>query len=213
MLTFIRKITGRVACLCLVLISFEVKDDCMWVRFVSFWWEFVVPPGSRSLVFLSFNQSVAWGSDYFTSFQSSLIGIISCYFVTLFVNTDHFGSLSGIREAMDTTVPMATMELKDSFGCWMIAINFTPCNNLFTPRGHIWHGECECHSVVIHTLASKLLWYQNRLLDKKPSQKLTQGQGSDLQGTRSRFTRMCTSERNALNQKPVWTWPMYSPQV
>ena len=132
MLTFIRKITRRVACLCLVLVRFKVKDYRVWICFVSFRWTFVVLLGTRHLVFPSFNQSVVQGPDYFTAFQSSLIGVISCYFITLFVNTDHFGSLFGIRKALDTTMPAATMELKDSFGCWMIAINFTTCNDPFT---------------------------------------------------------------------------------
>ena len=133
MLTFIRKITCRIACLCLVLVSFEVKDYRVWVRFISFSWNFVVPPGTRLLVFPSFDQSVAQELDYFTTFQSFLIGIISCYFVAVFVNMENFGSLFGIREALDTTMPVAAMVLKDGFGFWMIAVNCGASNEPFTP--------------------------------------------------------------------------------
>ena len=48
-------------------------------------------------------------------------------------NMDHFGSLFGIREALDTTMPVATMVLKESFGFWMIAINCGASNEPFTP--------------------------------------------------------------------------------
>ena len=72
-------------------------------------------------------------TDYFTAFQSFLIGVLSCYFVALVVNTDHFGSLFGLRKALDTTMPEATMVLKDGFGFWMVAINFNTCNEPFTP--------------------------------------------------------------------------------
>ena len=75
----------------------------------------------------------------------------------MIVDTDHFGSLFGIREALDTAMPVATMELKDGFGFWMVAINLSTSNEPFTPYDHICDGGCECHSVVIHTLASKLL--------------------------------------------------------
>ena len=120
-------------CLCLVLVSFEVKDYRVWVRFVSFRWEFIVPPGTWPLVFPSFDQAVAQEPDYFTAFQSFLIGILSCYFVAIAINTDHFGSLFRIREALHTTMPEATMKLKDSFGFRMIAINFGASNEPFTP--------------------------------------------------------------------------------
>ena len=133
MLTFIREITCRVACLFLVLVSFEVIDDRVWVRFVSFRWELVMPPGTRPLVFPSFNQSVPQGPDYFTAFQIFLIGSLSCYFVALAVNTDHFGSLFGLRKALDTTTPEATMELKEGFGFWVVAINVFACNDSFNP--------------------------------------------------------------------------------
>ena len=80
MLTFIRKITCQVACLCLVLVSFEVIDDSVWIRFVSFRWDSVIPPGTRLLVFASFDQAVVQEPDYFTAFQSFLIGSLSCYY-------------------------------------------------------------------------------------------------------------------------------------
>ena len=133
MLTFIRKITCRVACLGLVLVSFEVIDDSVWVRFVSFRWESIMPPGSRVLVFPSFDQVVAHEPDYCTSPQSSLIGSLHCYFVTLAVKTDYFGSLFRPRKALATTVPEATVVLKDDFAFWMVAINFVTCNDPFTP--------------------------------------------------------------------------------
>ena len=133
MLTFIREITCWVACLCLVLVSFEAIDDSVWIRFVSFLGDSVIPPGTRLLVFPSFDQSAPQAPDYFTAFQSFLIGVISCYFVALAVNIDHFGSLFGLRKALETTMPEATMELKDSFGFWMTAINFNTCNKPFTP--------------------------------------------------------------------------------
>ena len=90
-------------------------------------------------------------------FQSSLIGVISCYFVALFVNTDHFGSLFGVREALDTTVPMATMELKKQFRFLDGSHQIFHLQRAVYPRDHICGGECECHSVVIHTLANKTL--------------------------------------------------------
>ena len=133
MLSFIREITCRVACFCLVLVSFEVIDDRVWVRFVSFLGYSVIPPGSRLLVFPSFDQSVPQEPDYFTEFQSFLIGVISCYFVALAVDIDHFGSLFGLREALDTTVSEATMVLKDGFGFWVVAINLSTCKEPFTP--------------------------------------------------------------------------------
>ena len=133
MLTFVRKIKRWVACLCPVLVSFEVKDYRVWVRFVSFRWKFVVPPGTQPLIFPSFDQVVPQEPDYFTAFQSSLIGIISCYFVALFVYMDHFGSLFGMWEALDTTMPVATMQMKDSFGFWLIAINCSASNEPLAP--------------------------------------------------------------------------------
>ena len=51
MLALIRKLTCRVACLGLVLVSLEVIDNSVWVRFVSFRWELNIPPGTRHLVF------------------------------------------------------------------------------------------------------------------------------------------------------------------
>ena len=132
MLTFIREITCRVACLCYVLVSDRV-DDRLWVRFVSFRWDSVIPPGSRLLVFPSLDKVVPQELDYFTAFQSFLIGSLSCYFVALAVNIDHFGSLFGPGKALDTTMPEATMELKDGFGFWMVAIKFSTDNEPFTP--------------------------------------------------------------------------------
>ena len=150
----------------------------MWIRFVSFRWKFVVLPGTRLLVFPSFDQSVDQETDHITAFQSSLIGVISCYFVALFVNMDHFGSLFGIREALDTTVPVTTMELKNSFGFWMVAINLSASNEPFTP-------VATCVMVDVSATLSCLL-------DKKPSQKLTQGEGYDFRGTQYWFARVCT---------------------
>ena len=109
MLTFIREITCRIAFLGLVLVSFEVIDDSVWVRFGSFRWNSVIPPGTRPLMFPSFDQVVTTKPDYFTTSQSSLIGSLSCYFVALAVKTDHFVSLFGPRKALKTTVPEATM--------------------------------------------------------------------------------------------------------
>ena len=133
MLTFIRKITCRVAFLGLVLVSFEVIYDSVWVRFVSFRWNSVISPGTRPLVFPSFDQVVTTVPDYFTTSQSFLISSLSCFFVALAVNTDHFVSLFRPRIALETTVPEATMVLKDGFGFWMVAINSLTHNGSFTP--------------------------------------------------------------------------------
>ena len=132
MLTFIREITCRVACLGLDLVSFEVIYDSVWVRFVSFRWQSSMPPGTRPLVFPSFNQVVPQEPDYFTAFRRFLKGSLSCYFVAFAVNTDDFVSLFGPRKALATTVPEATMVLKDGFGFWVVTINFYACNGSFT---------------------------------------------------------------------------------
>ena len=133
MLTFIREITCRVACLGLVLVSFEVICDSAWVRFVSFRWESSMPPGTRLLMFPSFNQVVPQEAYKVTSLQTFLKGSLSCYFVAFAVSTDHFVSLFGPRKALAKTVPEATMVLKDGFGLWMVAINFFSCDGPFTP--------------------------------------------------------------------------------
>ena len=133
MLTFIRKIKCRVAFLGLVLVSFEVIYDSVWVRFGSFRWNSGILPGARPLVFPSFDQVVTTVPDYFTASQSSLISPVSCYFVALAVNTDHFISLFRPRKALETTVPEATMVLKDGFGFWMVALNSLPHNGSFIP--------------------------------------------------------------------------------
>ena len=132
MLTFIRENTCRVACLGLVLVSFEVIYYSVWVRFVSFRWKSSMPPGPRPLVFPSFNQVVPYEAYHFTASQSSLTGSLSCYFIALAVNTDRFISLFGLRKALATTVPEATMVLKDGFTFWVVSINFVPHNGPFT---------------------------------------------------------------------------------
>ena len=75
-----------------------------------------MPPGTRPLMFPSFNQVVPQEPYKLTSLQRSLIGSLSCYFVALVVSTDHFVSLFEPRKALATTVPEATMVLKDGFG-------------------------------------------------------------------------------------------------
>ena len=137
MLAFIRKIMRRVACLCLVLIRFKIKDDCAWICFVSFRWKFVTLPGRGFFVFPSFDQVITQVSDFLTASQSFYIGNFSCCFDSVFVNTDHFVSLFWIREALNTTMTMTTMKRKDSFGFWMIAINWGSFNESFTPCSHL----------------------------------------------------------------------------
>ena len=123
MLAFIRKIPRRVARLCFVLIRFKIKDDCVWICFVSFRWKFVAPPGRGFCVFLSLDQVVPQVSDFLTAGQSFYVREFSCCFIAIFVSPNNFVSLFRIWEALDTTVPVATMKLKDSFGFRMIAIN------------------------------------------------------------------------------------------
>ena len=132
MLTFIREIPSRVACLCFVLVRFKIKDDCVWVCFVSFRWKFVTPPGRGLLVFPSFDQVITQVSDFLTARQSFQIGAFSCCFFAVFVNPNNFGSLFRIWDALDTTMPVATMKLKDSFGFRLIAINWDSFNESFT---------------------------------------------------------------------------------
>ena len=113
MLTFIREITCRLAGLGLILVSFEVIDDSVWVRFVSFRLDSVIPPGTRLLVFPFFNQVVSTKPDKGTSVQSSLEGFLSCYCVPVAVSRDYSVSLFGSRKALvATTVPEATIVLK-----------------------------------------------------------------------------------------------------
>ena len=92
-----------------------------------------MPPGTRLLVFPSFNQVVATVLDYFTSGQSSFEGYLSCHFFAFAVNTDYFVSLLGPQKALATTVPEATMVLKNGFAFWVVAINFLPHNGPFSP--------------------------------------------------------------------------------
>ena len=133
MLTFIRETACRLACLGLVLVSFEVIDDSVWLRFVSFRWDSIIPPGTRHLVFPSFNQVVPQEACKLTSGQSSLVGGLSCYCVAFAVSTDHFVSLFGPWKALATTVPEATMVLTDGFAFWVVAINFLTCSDPFAP--------------------------------------------------------------------------------
>ena len=133
MFAFIKEISSRVACLCFILIRFKVKDNCVWICLVSFRWKFVAPPGRGLLVFPSFEQIVTQVSDFITASQSFQIGNFSCCFFAFFVNPNNFSSLFGIREALDTTMPVATMKLKDSFGFRMIAINWHSFDESFTP--------------------------------------------------------------------------------
>ena len=78
-------------------------------------------------------------------------------------------------------MPVATMELKDSFGFWMIAINWGSFNESFTPVATFVMMNV-CHSLMIHALANKFLWYRKCLLGKKPSRKQIPEEGSDFQG-------------------------------
>ena len=77
MFAFIRKITCRIACLCFVLLRFKIKDNCVWICFVSFPWKFVTQPGTGFLVFPSFDQVVTQVLDFITASQSFQIGNFS----------------------------------------------------------------------------------------------------------------------------------------
>ena len=46
---------------------------------------------------------------------------------------NNFGSLFRIREVPDTTMLVATMKLKDSFGFRLVTINWGSFNESFTP--------------------------------------------------------------------------------
>ena len=133
MFAFIREIASRVACLCFVLIRFKIEDNCVWICLVSFLRKFVTQTGRGLLVFPSFDQVVTQVSDFITASQSFYVRDFSCCFYAVFVNTDNFGSLVKIWVALDSTVPVATMKLKDSFGFRLIAINWGSFDESFTP--------------------------------------------------------------------------------
>ena len=116
MFALLREIMRWVACLCFVLVRLKVNDNCVWIGFVSFRGKFVVPPGSWFFMFPSFDEVVTQGSDFLTAGQSFYVRDFSCCFFAFFVSPKNFGSLFGIREALDTAVPVATMKLEDSFG-------------------------------------------------------------------------------------------------
>ena len=84
-------------------------------------------------MFPAFYQVVTQVSDLLTAGQSLYVREFSCYLVAIFVSPNNFGSLFRIREALDTTMPVATMKLVDSFCFGMIAINQVSFDGSFTP--------------------------------------------------------------------------------
>ena len=84
-------------------------------------------------MFPSFDQVVTQVSDFLTACQSLYVREFSCCLFTVSVGPNNLGSLFWIREALETTVPVATMKLEDSFGFGMIAINWVSFDDSFTP--------------------------------------------------------------------------------
>ena len=157
MLTFIRKITCRIACLCLVLVSFEVKDYRVWVRFISFSWNFVVLPGTRLLVFPFFDQSVAqrtgllhYVSKFFDRHHLLLFCCRFCQHGELRFFLRDSGSTWHNHASGNHGTKRRFWFLDDSRQLWCLQRAVHPC-------GLICDGECECHSAVPYTLASKSL--------------------------------------------------------